>query len=289
MTTPETSWNTEKLGIWTDEREYVVEAEATVAYAEATNDSNPRYLSGELAPPVFAIVPVFTQLAEPTLAVVPPELLMGVLHGEQDMHFQQPIRPGMTLKTKAAPLGVHKAGSGVTLHTKLVTTTADGEPVNEQWMVAFFRGVDENLDAGESAPSHQVDEADRSAEPIAVLEQRYDTDQTYRYSAASGDLMPIHLDEEIAKSAGLPGIIIHGLCTMAFNSRAIVEQVCDGDSERLKRLAVRFSRTALPEQAISTSIWSVDGGAVGREAFAFETVADSGDTIIKDGLADVSA
>ena len=61
-------------------------------------------------------------------------------------------------------------------------------------------------------------------------------------------MMPIHLDEEIAKSVGFPGIIIHGLCTMAFNSIAIVGQLCDGETERLKRLAVRFSRPALPGQ-----------------------------------------
>lgn len=288
MTTT-TAWNADKLGIWTDEREYVVEAEKTIAYAEATNDVNPRHLSGELAPPVFAIVPVFPQLAEPTLAVVPPELLMRVLHGEQDIHIHQPIRPGMTLRTKAAPLGIHQAPSGTTLHTKLITTTADGEPVNEQWMVAFFRGVEEDLEVGESAPSHQVDPSERSAEPVAVVEQRYDADQTYRYSDASGDLMPIHLDNEIAVAAGLPGIIIHGLCTMAFNSCAVIAEACDGDPERLKRLAVRFSRMALPEQQISTSIWSIDGEAGDRESYVFETTAETGELVIKDGLAEIVA
>ncbi len=92
----------------------------------------------------------------------------------------------------------------------------------------------------------------RSAEPIATLEQAYDDDQTFRYSEASGDPMPIHLDDDIAKAMGLPGIIIHGLCTMAFNSRAIVSETCWDDPGRLSRLAVRFSRPALPKQTITT-------------------------------------
>ena len=287
MTTSTSTWSADQLGTWTDEKTYEVSEDATVAYAEATNDDNPRHLSGEIAPPVFAVVPIFQLIGEPLMGIVPPEVMMTVVHGEQDAHFHQPIRPGMTLLTKAAALGIHKAPSGMTVHSKTVTTTADGEPVNEQWMIAFFRGAEGDLDAGESAPPHRTDPADRSDEPVAVVEQTFDADQTYRYSEASGDLMPIHLDDDIARSVGLPGIIIHGLCTMAFNSRAIVAETCEGDSERLKRLAVRFSRPALPEQTISTSIWATGTAGEGRESYAFETLNENGDAVVKDGLAEV--
>jgi len=288
MSTSTTEWKVDGLGKWSDEQEFSVEAERTIAYAKATNDPIQRHLSGELAPPVFAIVPPFTQLGEPTMSIVPPELLMRVLHGEQDMHFHRPIVPGMTLVTRVAGLGVHKAPSGVTLHSKIETRTEDGEPVNDQWMVAFFRGAEDELDIGETAPSHRVPDDQRSAEPIAVVKQHFDADQTFRYSEASGDQMPIHLDEDVAKAMGLPGIIIHGLCTMAFNSWAVVQEACDGDSERLKRLAVRFSRPALPEQGMSTSIWSVEGPANGRAAYAFESTTSDGNVVIKDGLAEVA-
>ena len=286
--TTETDWKISELGNWTDPATFAVEKERTIAYAEATNDSNPKHTSGELAPPVFAIVPPFTQLMEPTGKVVPGELMMRVVHGEQDMHFHQPIVPGMELVTRAAPMGVHKAPSGVTLHTRIETKTADGEPVNDQWMVAFFRGATDELDEGESAPPHRVEPDARSADPIAVIEQHFDDDQTFRYAPASGDPMPIHTDEDVAKAMGLPGIIVHGLCTMAMNSVAVVEACCDGDPERLKRLAVRFSKPGLPGQDISTSIYSVEGSN-GRASYCFETQMENGDLIIKDGLAEVAA
>ena len=286
---PETAWNTDELGVWTGESRFQVEKDRAIAYAEATNDDNPRHTSGELAPPVFAIVAPFNQLAEPTAKVVPNELLMRVVHGEQDMHFHQPIVPGMELVTRVCAMGVHKAPSGVTLHSKVETKTADGDPVNDQWMVAFFRGAEDDLHEGEKAPSHQVDPSERSAEPIAVVAQHFDDDQTYRYAPASGDPMPIHTDEDFAKSVGLPGIIIHGLCTMAMNSVAVVDECCDGDPERLKRLAVRFSKPGLPGQDISTTIWGVEGGgADGNAAFCFETEMN-GDLIIKDGFAEVAS
>ena len=120
-----------------------------------------------------------------------------------------------------------------------------------------------------------------------MITQQIDTDQTYRYAAASGDNMPIHLDDEVAKSVGLPGIIIHGLCTMAFISWAAISQLAGGDPTRLKRLAVRFSKPVLPGQTITTRFYAA-GTRAGREAFAFETTNGDGDGVIKDGVAEVA-
>ena len=42
-----------------------------------------------------------------------------------------------------------------------------------------------------------------------------------RYAGASGDQNPIHQDEEVANSVGLPGVIAHGMYTMALAARAV--------------------------------------------------------------------
>jgi len=42
-----------------------------------------------------------------------------------------------------------------------------------------------------------------------------------RYAAVSGDHNPIHQDEEVARSVGLPGVIAHGMYTMALAARAV--------------------------------------------------------------------
>jgi acyl dehydratase len=44
-----------------------------------------------------------------------------------------------------------------------------------------------------------------------------------RYAAASGDHNPIHQDDEVARSVGLPGVIAHGMYTMALAARAVAE------------------------------------------------------------------
>lgn len=42
-----------------------------------------------------------------------------------------------------------------------------------------------------------------------------------RYAEASGDTNPIHLDDDIARAVGLPGVIAHGMFTMALAARAV--------------------------------------------------------------------
>ena len=275
-------WKLDKLGAYGEPRTFEVTKERTIAYAEATNDENPRHLSGELAPPVFAIVPVFEVLGPSMVEVVPPELLMTVVHGEQDFHFHQPIVPGMKLVSRAAPVGVHGRSSGVQVVAKGITETESGEPVVEQYMTAFYRGAQLDAHEGEPVTEHAFPEDLRGTDPAFSVTHAYDDDQTQRYSKASGDPMPIHLDDEFAKSVGLPGIIVHGMCTMAFASRAVVQAACPDDPTRLKRLAVRFAKIIQPSEQVTTSVWDAGGGR-----FPFETVSDNGNVAIKDGLAEV--
>ena len=44
-----------------------------------------------------------------------------------------------------------------------------------------------------------------------------------RYAEASGDHNPIHQDESVATSVGLPGVIAHGMFTMALAARAVAD------------------------------------------------------------------
>jgi acyl dehydratase len=276
----------DKVGQWSDEQDFKVEADRIKQYAAATNDPIPAHANGELAPPVFSVVPVWDAMGGAVAEVTPAEAFPFVVHGEQDMYFHQPIVPGAVLRSRAAPIGVHVKQSGTTVVSRMETRDETGALVNEQYSVTFFRGVTGGEGTGDAAPEHRFAEELRSTEPVAVAEQTFDTDQTYRYSAASGDTVPIHLDEEFAKSVGLPGIIIHGLCTMAFTSWAAIGELAAGEPKLLKRLAVRFSKPVLPGETITTRFWTV-GERDGKTAYAFETVNPAGEAVIKDGVAEI--
>lgn len=60
--------------------------------------------------------------------------------------------------------------------------------------------------------------------PGAELEtQRYTVTRAdlVRYAGASGDFNPIHWSDRTASAVGLPGVIAHGMLTMALASRAV--------------------------------------------------------------------
>jgi acyl dehydratase len=278
MTVAVSDWKVDKLGEWSEPARFEVTRERAIAYAEATNDEHPKHLSGELAPPVFAVVPAFEVMMGPVASIVPGEVLMSVVHGEQDFRFHRPIVPGDVLLTRCAAVGLHGRSSGVVLVAKAETTTEAGEPVVDQYMTSFFRGASLDLHEGDEPPAHS---AERGAE-LGSVSHDYDADQTQRYSQASGDPMPIHLDEDFAKAMGLPGIIVHGLCTMAFCSRAVIQTCCPDDPTRLKRLAVRFAKIVQPSETVTHTLWDGGDGDV-----AFETVSSNGNVAIKDGLAEL--
>lgn len=274
------------IGRFSEAETFEVTAERIAQYAEATNDPIRSHRDGSVAPPVFGVVPVFGSLAPASLSVAPAELFPRLVHGEQDFRFHRPIRPGDVLTARAKPTGFVGKPAGTAVVVYAETVDSSGVPVNEQWMTAFFRKADAGRSVGETAPEHGFDESLRDTEPAASIRQHVDEDQTLRYSPASGDPMPIHLDEEMARMAGLPGIIAHGLCTMAFTSWAVLTELAGSDVHRLRRLAVRFAKPVLPGQDIATSIWRADR-ANAATTYAYETTVGD-DVVIKDGLAEIS-
>lgn len=73
-------------------------------------------------------------------------------------------------------------------------------------------------------------------------EQRYRITRAdlVRYAGASGDFNPIHWNERVATEVGLPGVIAHGMFTMALAGRAVTGWT--GDPAALVEFQVRFGR-----------------------------------------------
>jgi acyl dehydratase len=274
------------LDEWSDEERFEVTRERIADYAAATNDPIDVHRRGDIAPPVFAIVPVFQALMVPAVDVMPVELVPRIVHGEQDFHFHRPIYPGDKLVSRAKMIGYEGLEKGTRSAILLECRTEDGELVNEQYVTTFVRGFNADKAVGELSPSHKLDDALHQQAPLAKAHAHVDLDQTFRYSPASGDPMPIHLDEDIAKSAGLPGIIAHGLCTMAMTSWGVLSEVGGSDVKRLRRFAVRFAKMVLPGDDLETRIWK-SGENEGITTYAFETVRGE-DFVITDGLAELA-
>jgi len=79
---------------------------------------------------------------------------------------------------------------------------------------------------------------------LPTLSKHVTVEQIHQYAEASGDRNPIHLDESFARSAGLPGVIAHGMLTMAFANQMVTDWL--GDRSLLKRLQGRFTGMVVP-------------------------------------------
>lgn len=224
------------------------------AYAAASSDPNPRFQPGpnQVAPPLFAVRPGFfavgTVTGDPELGVENPLL---ILHGEQEFRYHTPLRPG---PIELAPFleRVEDKGSGATFVVR-VEARANGQPVVDQWWTIFVRG------GGSGAPRPKSERTEPVAtSEIAHFDTKIELDMPIRYAEASGDHNPIHLDPEVAKLVGLPGVINHGLGTLAAVSGGLVDHLVGGDPGRLVRFQARFTAPVTPGEVLSTLASATD-------------------------------
>ena len=88
-----------------------------------------------------------------------------------------------------------------------------------------------------------------------------------RYAGASLDFNPIHWSDRAATKLGLPGVIAHGMYTMALVGRALA--VWAGDPAAVREVTVRFTRpVVVPDDDDGVEV--VIGGVV-------RAVDDAGD------------
>jgi acyl dehydratase len=255
------------IGVAGASQRYLVTDEALESYAAATDD-----VPGG---PVFAIVPVWETIAPASRSVASDEARSRVVHYEHDIVVHRPIESGLTLTSRATPMALLGRPNGTTLVIRTETIGEDGELVNEQYVTEFFRGIETAESVGERAPDHRL-EVDGAA-PLSEITYPVALDQTERYAAASGDDFAIHLDDEFARRVGLPGRIVHGLCTLAFAGRAVLEAAGVHDPRAVRRLAVRFSAPLHPGDSVTTRVWDLGG------SYGFETTNGQGVPVLKDG------
>jgi acyl dehydratase len=96
-------------------------------------------------------------------------------------------------------------------------------------------------------------------------------EQLRAYAEASGDNNPIHLNDDVAKAAGLSGVIAHGMITAGFIGERAELFIRDGFLEgRLLKLQTRFKAMTVPGDVISVggTVKEISKGTVTLELAA---------------------
>ena len=270
------------------ETHYQVTAAAAQSYARAINEDNPAFFEpdeeGALrAPPLFAVVlhpPAFGKaIADPELGID----FKRALHAEQDMRFFAPIRSGDRISTSVRIESIEERLGGETIGLAFESRNQEGRSV-ETTLVTFF--VPSRAEVAPPPVRASSEGPKALSDPMLAVTQQFDRDQTFRYAEASGDRSAIHLDDAVARKAGLPGIIGHGLCTMAFISKLFIDHFAAGEPTRLARMALRFARPVFPGQKIETQIEEA-GVCEPARLYRFETYNPKNESVIRAGVAEV--
>ena len=191
-----------------------------------------------------------------------------IVNGEQGFTLNAPVQPRGTVVGKTRILEVidKGAGKGAVVYTeRKITDKASGALVATVTQTTFCRA-----DGGfggpprESPPSHKVPE--RAPDLVCDLGTRPEMALVYRLSA---DLNPLHADLDVAKAAGFPRPILHGLGTFGVVGHALLKSVCNYDPSCFTAMSGRFSAPVFPGETIRTEIWR-DGNVVSFRALVPE-------------------
>jgi NAD(P)-dependent dehydrogenase (short-subunit alcohol dehydrogenase family)/acyl dehydratase len=266
-----------------------VDAARVRRYATATADDNPAYDDATAAPAAYAFPVVHEAVAAAVRTLVAPHLMMRIVHGAHDIYVRRPLIPGATLTTVAQPWGLRRQGSAARLCLRLVSTDEDGDVVLEQFGQFAIRGVTDLPDVGFAPPPFRLPDEVVTGGALGRRTTKVAADQPSVYAEASGDHSPIHVDADAARAAGLPGVILQGMCAFAMSVAAVTDEVACGDPRAVARAAVRFSAPVQPGSELETAVYVLpDQRLPGRTAYGFRTTC--GDTLVlKDGLLEVFA
>jgi len=269
-------------------QEYKITSEESIKYAVGINEDLPLFVDesrpgGILSHPMFAVkyagMSIVNAFFDPDFNVN----FARLVHGEQDMTFLAPVRPGDTVTTVLRIASVEEKSTGETFTTASTSRNQHGAEVVRCASTFFIRG-DKSAGPRKPAPEEPAPETYLFTRDMAVREN-----QTYIYAEGSGDHNPIHVDPEFARKVGLPGIILQGLCTMAFCFKAIQDGLCEQDPLRVRRLKVRFAKPVLPLDTVTTRAWKEPARASDAAVqLGFDAVNQRGETVIKNGAAEVA-
>ena len=100
-----------------------------------------------------------------------------------------------------------------------------------------------------------------------------------RYAGASGDFNPIHYRDDVAAAVGLPGVLAHGMLTMAIAVGTLAEAL--GDTGRIAEYGVRFTRPVVvdPETGADLHV-SAKVGAVDDETARIDLTVTVAETTV---------
>ncbi|KAF8525833.1 multifunctional beta-oxidation protein [Hysterangium stoloniferum] len=208
--------------------------------------------------PTFGVIPQFGTTATVSLDWLPNFNPAKLLHGEQYLAIKGPIPTEGTVVTESRILEVLDKGKAAAV--TMIAETKDkhtGRVVFENQQTVFIRGAGgfggkrASKDRGAATAANAVPKR----KPDVVVEEKTQSSQAALYRL-SGDRNPLHILPEFAAIGGFDKPILHGLCTLGFAGKHILQTFGP-----YKDIKTRFTGVVYPGETLVTEMWK-EGGKV---------------------------
>lgn len=241
------------------------------SYVEATLDNPVRYRDENCAVPPFylsrLLYPMFRYF------LVNKELrlnLLKLVHGQQTIEWLGQLHEGDIIDVEMSVHDITDSPAGEMINLKTVASVGDNIiAVADTVFIIRGKHVARGARKKEAVYSREL-----FRKKILTIKK-----QPIQYAKVSGDSNFIHTSAILARLAGLPGTVMHGVCIAAMTANCLLDEVCNGDMTRMKGISMRFATPVLPGEEIT--VIGYDSGE--RDRIMFNAVNSRGKFVLKNG------
>ena len=206
---------------------------------------------------------------------------VNMLAGEHALTMHQPLQPSATIIGRTRVVEIIDKGrvrGALVYSERSIEDQVSGARIATIRQTAFCRN-----DGGFGGPPRQQPAPHAIPQrPPDLVDDRPTRPEMALLYRLSGDPNPLHVDPAVARAAGFPRPILHGLGTFGVAGYAILKNFCGWDPARLGAISGRFSAPVFPGETIRTEMWR-DGAVVSFRA----RVAERDVVAINNGRADL--
>jgi acyl dehydratase len=186
---------------------------------------------------------------------------LKLVHGEQHLRLFKPLPVEATARARDRVVSLTDLGAAkgaIATTARQIFDDENGELLAEATSVLFLRGDGGFSErSGVSDPRPKGLPAPPDCEPDIQIELA-SLPQTALIYRLSGDYNPLHADPEVARAAGFPRPILHGLCSFGMAAHAVLKTCCEYQADRIRSIAVRFTAPVFPGETLRFCIWHGD-------------------------------
>lgn len=198
----------------------------------------------------------------------------GTLHMDHKLVIHKPIPLDAELDIEKVISAVYDRGEGkgAKINVDVIGRDVYGEKLFTNTMGYLNRWS--GGFGGPAVPHSDVKIPDRDPDHVVKGSYPMNTPLLYRLT---GDTYPLHADPEFARKAGFDRPIVHGLCSLGYACRMMIDTLFAGQPERVKSLENQFRSIAMPGDGFILQIWDTVLGET-----IFRMVKESGGKAILD-------